>query len=182
LASMQGRRCRPCGRDYSILFVRGEGAAVDRPEAEIDDLTCPSCGADDYEVVIGLASGIQLGGDAGVGRNFPYFDHALGVEVRSAQHRRWLMQHNADGTRRAVPLVPTEGGFDPVADFEREQAERDRRYAGYLEMLEQEQADPELREARARWNEAQAGDRARFHRERTANDALHEDSRRRTSY
>lgn len=117
---IQTRRCG-CGRSYDLLeHPPGEWSALDRKD--IDDLSCPGCGASEHEIVIGTATGIQLGGDAGVSKIYPYFDRSLGVEVRSHQHRQWLMKNEPDGTPRQFPLVPVEGDFDELAELRRKRA------------------------------------------------------------
>jgi hypothetical protein len=109
------RACESCGLAFEVMWLCGTWIVAhpgdDAPEfAE----TCPGCGGSRIVRLVPEASGrgINLGGEAGVGRHFPYYDRALNTWVRSHQHRRWLMTHNADGTDRAVKLAPTDGAVD----------------------------------------------------------------------
>lgn len=178
---IQTRECAACGRRYDVLYHHREGwSALERED--LDDLRCPACDGSEFVPIIGAASGIQLGGSAGVGKHFPYYDRALGCEVTSHQHRTWLMTHHPNGTRRADRLLPTEGAVDFVAEAEKEFAARDRREAGYQEMIASYEGDPELREAYGRWKESMRGDRDRFHVDRRSSDELYAETRRRTTY
>jgi hypothetical protein len=137
---IETRKCA-CDRKYDVLWTRtGEGkveepSALDRPE--LDDLRCPACDGTDYRVVIGLATGIELGGAGGVGKHYPYFDRALKCWVDSAQHRRRICKERN--------LIPAED-IDLVADYSRIQSERDAAEAEYQAVEKQYREDPEYRE------------------------------------
>lgn len=139
---IQTRRCS-CGKSYDLLeHPPGQWSALDRPD--IDDLSCPGCGKLEHEVVIGMASGIQLGGSAGVSKLYPYFDRALGCEVRDHQHRQWLLKHEPDGTPREFPLVAVEGDFDELAELKRKRA-LDREVAEEAEEINRQLMHPDHR-------------------------------------
>lgn len=81
-------------------------------------------------------TGIDLGGAAGVGRMFPYFDRALGCEVNSATHRRWLLTHYPDGRVREFALRPTDGAWCPEEEIKEEVREREADEKAYNEYIE----------------------------------------------
>lgn len=125
-------RCKQCTLVYEVLHHErhnrhGGGILVERMRThdESDDWQlCPCCGSDEIvETLGGVGNGIALGGEAGVGRRFPYFDHGMGVWVKSQEHRR--EQYKAHG------LIPTEGEtkglWDELADKERAEREDDER-------------------------------------------------------
>jgi hypothetical protein len=124
------RRCTDCHRVYHILETARHGpSALDREDDDIDNLSCPSCDSTAYLPLIGSATGVDLGGEAGATSVYPRFDQGLGCIVKSRTHLRFLMDHNEDGTPRAIPLRPTEGE-DPTGEFyEKQWAEEDRRKA-----------------------------------------------------
>lgn len=128
------RRC-PSGHEWNLLDFKGL-SNLDRPD--IDNLTCPQC--DEVgESVIALGMGIELGGSAGAGRDYPYFDRALtdpdthwpGVWVQSAQHRRQLCKRLG-----VAPLDGAEIGFeDQVSDQRHRDAENARRIKEHEDRL-----------------------------------------------
>ena len=99
MARIETRGCGSCGRRYEILHHRDGPGALDQPVGKEDDLSCPGCGGNSYRELIGGGQGIQLGGSAGQGRIYPYYDRGLGhggdgrgVYVESAAHRQRLMK------------------------------------------------------------------------------------------
>jgi hypothetical protein len=138
-----------CGNRFQALFrpvaERDEQGQVVRVKGQIQygvqlvDEACPSCGSTDLEDgKLMPATGIELGGAGGVGKHYPYFDRALGCEVNSAQHRRWLMKHHPDGTPRDFELRPTDGAWDPDEELKPEirQAEEDKAvYDAYVDEM-----------------------------------------------
>lgn len=122
------RRCSVCSREYALLFAKGEYSALDRDD--IDNLSCPACDSKEYQGVIKSGTGIKLGGAAGVGRVYPYFDRALGVEVQSDTHRRQLCRERG--------LIPTDGDLDlaAIAREDERQAEEDEKvYNEYIDEM-----------------------------------------------
>lgn len=116
----QHRRCLDCGKTYDVLqdlrFPDNPFSSL-IPGKELEDLSC-YCGSTSHEVVIRSGKGVDLGGEAGATAEYPRWDRGLGCEVKSAQHRRWLMRHHPDGTPRDIPLRPIESSTDdPVGDF-----------------------------------------------------------------
>jgi len=148
------RRCTACAREYDVLAWGFDKkvqdftklSALDRePE---DDLRCPSCDEAGFVALVPrVAEGQAMQPSAG-GTMYPYFDRGLGCEVRSAQHRRWLMIHHPDGTPRESRLYATEGAYDSLAELDRRRnanEDLDRRLKA---QREEEDADGELRRAK----------------------------------
>lgn len=132
-----GLRCTAagCGRKFEVLMINGRATAMDHPDE--NNLFCPDCGGEG-EGLVGVSLLKDLGGEAGVGREFPRFDHGLGTMVRDAAHHRWLLKHHPDGTPREVPLRPTEGevDFEEGADIEQRATEQvTREYQEYVREL-----------------------------------------------
>lgn len=135
---IQTRKCSDCDKQYDLLWTRTrdgveEASALDR--ADIDDLTCPACASTEFTIVIGVATGIDLGGDGGAGKLYPYYDRALQVRFESAQHRRrYLKQHN---------IVALEGGFEPEKLFSDMRSQRDAAEAEYQAMVAEMENGPD---------------------------------------
>lgn len=118
MAASSLRQCRSCERRYEVLDCHGllkDGGLVglDRDDG---DTTCPGCGADDYDLLVGVGTGILLGGEGGQGRFYPRFDRGLGCTVNSEAHRRQLCKERN--------LVPVDGDFDLVSNFSELENER----------------------------------------------------------
>ncbi len=103
------RRCPVDGRVFDLLFLNGEMTALD--DDNIDQLGCPECHTTG-EIIVGSFLPKDLGGEAGVGKMYPYDDKALGCRVRDAAHHRWLLTHEPNGSLRDEPLVQTHGEFN----------------------------------------------------------------------
>lgn len=130
------RRCTSCRTKFELLSSHGGQLSSLAPGKDLDDLTCPACGAGDAEIVIGAATG-KLASLAGA--KYPYVDRGLGCLVRDVNHHRWLLRHYPDGREREVALVHADG-FDhqKVIDDQRyAQLETVRDYHAYIrEMTE----------------------------------------------
>jgi hypothetical protein len=157
VARTEVRRCLDCSERFEVLEdLRAQHAAqpytsLDRRARDIDDLACPACRGERFEVMLSVGQGIQMGGDAGVGRDFPYFDRGLGMHILSAQHRAQVCR-----SRGLVPME--ESGAKAIGDVYRARelaAERDE--AAYNEMRREQEADPVMREAAARMQTMLAG-------------------------
>lgn len=152
MARTERRRCTACSHEYDVLHdmrpqYRGlPPTSLDNED--MDDVSCPKCHAAEFDKILAGGTGIQLGGDAGAGRHFPYWDPSLMCNVRSAQHRRWLMTHHPNGELREVKLRPTEGAFDPAAEGQKLFDERARAVERAKEDQRRQDADPEIRRAK----------------------------------
>ena len=89
------RKC-PCGAKFDTLSWRGDEWSI---ASEDDDLRlfCPTCGnaeADSFvDATVWGGGGLGLlGGEASVGREFPYYDRSLRCQVNSYAHRKQLMK------------------------------------------------------------------------------------------
>lgn len=118
------RKCSGCGAMYEVLVLGSmaeihpidPGAAV-RTDGKI---RCTRCGSAEYTDVFNTSfTPVGLGGEAGVGRFYPYRDRALGpgpdgmgIEVRDAKHREWLMTHTPSGRVREERLIPLDTTSD----------------------------------------------------------------------
>jgi hypothetical protein len=142
------RRCRTpeCENlEFSLLELNGRVTNMDQPDDRIDELGCPKCGADG-ERVIRASSLHGLGGAAGVSKDFPYFDTALGVTVQSKSDLEWHRRHRKDGTPREHILRSMEGAWDPEAEIDREAEQRAASERAYKEQI-REQAEGPNKEA-----------------------------------
>lgn len=119
MAHQETRRCE-CGTTYSVLTHRGVTLTI---EATDDRETCPACASGAFKRVIGIPLGIELGGEGGVGRGYPYFDRALRCRVSSARHRRQIMKRKG--------LVAVDGDIDLEGDARKEAAENAATLARY---------------------------------------------------
>lgn len=107
------RWCMGCGVEYSVLEHNGIAIGMER---EDDGTGCPRCNNEEFLPVASIGTGIELGGEAGVGRHYPYFDRGLGQPISSAAHRRRVMKkHN---------LTAVEGDFDLERMISQDQDER----------------------------------------------------------
>ena len=85
------RRCQDCATRYEVLWHRGSGLELSK---DLDPPACPDCGAD-FEGAISLlsaGSGIWMGDEAGVGKIYPYYSHALQTQLHSHKHREQVMR------------------------------------------------------------------------------------------
>jgi hypothetical protein len=157
---IETRKCRDCGRKYDVSFdtraayAHEPALSLDKDARGPDDLACPGCRGEQFAVVLQVGTGIHLGGDGGVGRDFPYFDNGLGIWIRSHQHRR------EECKRRGVVPMEENGArmIEEVHAARVRQAEQDE--TAYNEMLAEQQADPVMREAMGKLQERIAGARS----------------------
>ena len=122
------RRCPIDGLEFDLLSVRGELSALDHPD--VDHLGCPTCGAEGYAIVASFLPK-DLGGEAGVGKLYPYYDHGLGTHVRDVGHHRWLMEHEPNGQKREARLRQTHGDVEFEADCDKRKSEMEASEARY---------------------------------------------------
>lgn len=145
------RRCAgvKCRTKYNVIesvlakpFVEGR---------DDDLLACPKCGSEVYVPVLALGRGIQLGGEGGVGKHFPYRDRGLGtapdgggIEVQSAAHRRHLLRYEQRWSNRQQRwiekerperLIPMEEAPDIDGWVDRDESEREMDEAAYLDYV-----------------------------------------------
>lgn len=144
------RECAECELVYEVLSVgsrvmAGE-LAHEMPDGEV---VCSRCHCPDFTTLFSTQVAVTgLGGDAGVGKFFPYYDRGLGTGnggrgllVRNAQHRRWLLDHKPSGAKRESRLIPLEtnsdsglrGTWDDIAS--RDESEREVHEAEYKEVI-----------------------------------------------
>lgn len=147
------RDCNGCGGRYEVLLIGS------RPAIRVSDgalAVCPECGAEGFRDVPNTSFfAVGLGGDAGVGKFYPYYDRGLGVGkngrgvlVRDAAHRRHLLHYDTQGRKRDAPLIPVDsdsgsaktGTWDDIAD--RHQAEKEKDAAVYGEFVKELQEGP----------------------------------------
>lgn len=112
MGRIRQRKCLGCGTSYDLFEWQGELLAQDRPASEVENISCPGCDSVEFREQITVPTPIEMGGEHGVGKRYPYYDNGLNTEVRSKKHHAWLMDHLPNGQRRNVPLVPVEGDID----------------------------------------------------------------------
>ena len=146
MGATKTRQC-PAGHRYDVLDHRGVVTVLEKEGDACFELTCPTCGAAEFtEHLLGV-------GEEYVphGAGYPYFDHGLGVELESAEHRRRVMRE------RGVVCMEGEAGreFDRIMGERRaaEAREGERR----RQDAERQAADPEIRRAQTRVADAMAG-------------------------
>lgn len=125
---IENRKC-PDGHRYEVLVMQGEVCGLDA-----DHPNCPTCGSTEFERLVGGAIGIDLGGEAGVGKLYPYFDRGLMTYVKSAKHRREIC--------KARGLVPVDGDIDLDADRRKQDAAESEVRRKYHEIKDHEDNDP----------------------------------------
>lgn len=149
------RRCNGCGSTYEVLVLGSMARIVAMTGAvgEAETLRCAKCGDGTYTEVFNTQfTPTGLGGEAGVGRFYPYYDRALGpgkgLLVKDAKHREWLMRHEPNGTPREERLIPldsktdsaTRGTWEDIADAEAAENEQiDNDYKAMVDQLTHEQ-------------------------------------------
>jgi len=138
------RECNECGfaGEY-CLFLDGVETSQDIEYYEDPPpgpCPCPVCESLDFTQFASIATGVRMGGEAGVGRDFPYFDRGLGMRISNHEQRE------AEIKKRG--LIPLEGqdvdfeGFE-AARYKRLDAPRKRQQA----LEQQYQEDPEYKVA-----------------------------------
>lgn len=116
------RGCLDCEAVYQVLEIGKRIIAHEGCVERRGKIRCQRCGSVHFAPKFSAdVHAVGLGGEAGVGRCFPYLDRGLGagpdgrgVLVRDAAHRRKLATHHEvrapDGTshyiEREVPLIP----------------------------------------------------------------------------
>lgn len=140
------RKCPVDGKVFELLSIRGVLSALDHPDLE--HLGCPDCGAEGEAILSGFLPK-DLGGDAGAGRWYPYYDRGLGggpdgrgILVRSAQHRKWLLKHHPSGAKRDIPLLPTDGDFDPEEELNERTRLQEASEKAYREQMDELEHGP----------------------------------------
>jgi hypothetical protein len=123
-----------------VLDHRGVVTVLEKEGDACFELTCPTCGAPEFvEHLLGVGEEYVPHGSG-----FPYYDHGLGLEVQSPDHRRRVMKERG--------LVCMEG--EAEREFDRARAEhnaaRERLAARQAEDAARQQRDPEIRKAQAR--------------------------------
>lgn len=134
------RRCSGCGTCYEVVEKRGVFVGMDRAD---DRPTCPRCDSEHFDALITTGQGILLGGAAGAGSTYPYFDNGLGCYVESDAHRRRICKERK--------LIPIDGDFDPVAEAARREdwAGQDRALAEHEQYLRDLEERPDFAGYRA---------------------------------
>ena len=145
MAKTEVHRCDECKTKFEV-FTHGKHVSVfDRDD---DVLACPSCDSDSFTRTIQVgAQGIELGGPAGVGRCYPYYDRSLRMTIQSKQHRQQVC--------RKAGLIAVDSKVDTSgveADL-REERRRVERYRKYVHDLDHSPHFREYRELRdkGRW-------------------------------
>lgn len=160
------RRCRSCDHEFPVISHRRWDPKArattpwhyfteDHPVWDEEGLTdeqknalaegghlyeCPKCFSSDLASIVAVGIGIRLGGEAGVGREYPYFDRTLGMHIKSAQHHRRV--------QKRMGIRQVDNAMEHVIDEHgRIESENDRHEAAYQEMLRQQADDPEIRQA-----------------------------------
>lgn len=140
-----------CGKEYDTLTLRGVTWALEHPVLDNSQLTqaqreklcsegyfdcCPSCDSTDRMRLTKAGLGIRLGGAAGQGRLYPYFDRGLGMHIETAAQRDRVMAERG--------LVPLENDLCPIAATEAREAAEDRAEAAYQEQAREDATDSDL--------------------------------------
>jgi hypothetical protein len=149
---IEHRRC-VCGTEYSVL---AHGGAVVCVESEDDRPGCYHCGSEDHERLVRAGTGVDLGGYAGVGRIYPYFDRALKCHIESAADRKRICAERG--------LVPVDGDIDD-SDARKRFAEEDVIRDRWTDLQEKYEKDPEFAEFRRLRAKGYYSDMARRERE-----------------
>jgi len=131
-------RCQDCSHQFDLLFVRGEPTSLDHED--INDTSCPECGAGRRVSILAGAHGIELGDVAGVGRHYPRFDAGLGRMVNSAAHRRQLCA--------AMGVQPVDGDIDLERPHGEMVARREARHARQAAVQDRYDNHPDYQEYR----------------------------------
>ena len=122
MALMQSRRCGDCSLQYDVLTVHGITMSIDRDD---DEDTCPKCDSLDFALLVGLGTGIELGGVGSVGKIYPY------CTVNDKHHRKQIC--------KARGLAPIDGDIDVEKMYNKAEARDDgirKRYKAIQEEYE----------------------------------------------
>lgn len=172
------RQCAKCEFEYELMEHQRYNAdlgAYEEPQLfalqgnDPDWQMCPRCGCEIYRERFAVSNFSKprntdrrgyLARCPDVGENeltqshFPYFDEGLGEVLQSPEHRQFLMTHHKDGTPREDPLVCIgTDTWDPIAQCDRQLAERkeiDQKWDLYLDELK---SQPETRKALAQFED-----------------------------
>lgn len=139
MGATKTREC-PAGHRYDVLDHRGVVTVLAKEGDDCFVLTCPTCGSAEFtEHLLGVGEEYVPHGSG-----FPYYDHGLGLEVESPDHRRRVMKERG--------LVCMEGEADREFDRIRSEhnAARERLAARQAEDAARQMRDPEIRKAQAR--------------------------------
>lgn len=133
---LRERRSSEFAVDHPFLE---SGATGEMKEAAIESgslLECPECFGIDLEVIIEAGVGVRLGGEAGVGREYPYFDRSLGMRISSARHHREV--------QRAMGIEQADNAMEASLDEARRRiASNNEAEQQYQKMLRQQASDPD---------------------------------------
>lgn len=138
MALVRTRRCLKCGTQYSVIEHRGTLLALD---TDANDPVCSNqeCKSEEWESIVGVPLGVELGDVGSVGKFYPRFDRGLGCTVNSAAHRRQIMD--------ARGLEAVDGDFDEQAAFA-ESAENKHHREVWNKYTSDLEHSPEFAEAR----------------------------------